>query len=489
MLFNTIDFVIFFIFVLSLFVVIKNRKYQHTLLLFASLFFFYYSSNYLITLLIFSTILDFYLGKEIYKSKTKSKKKFLLFLSLAGNLGMLGFFKYTDFAIDQINYVLFSMNFESSIPHLDLILPIGISFYTFQTLSYTIDIYRGNLIPSKSLREFAIFVAFFPSLVAGPIIRARDFLPQLREKINGTYNGKLKQIIIQNTNLKFGITLMAIGFFKKIFFADNIAPLVNNIFANPIGFDSSTIFLGSIASGIQIYCDFSGYSDIAIGAAMIIGIKISKNFNNPFFATSPANFWDRWHISLSSWVRDYLYYPLMFKRRKSIIVVSGTLLFTMLVLGLWHGSGWNFLLFGLIHGLVISGHRLLAHIMPEKIKNPFKTKIGILFSISITQYFVFLAWIPFRIDDSEKLFYAMGKFVFLDFQITQLLHQINLNLFSSLLIILFILLSIISFKKTDLLFRISNLKLRYWIIFMIFIMIPIFFFYDGNPEDFIYFRF
>jgi len=489
MLFNTIDFIIFFILIISLLIVIKNRKFQHSILLIGSFFFFYYSNNYLIVLLIFSTLLDFYVGKEIYRAEKKSRKKLLLYLTIAGNLGMLGFFKYADFTIDQINSSLSSFNMASSIPHLDLILPIGISFYTFQSLSYSIDIYRGNLVPSKSLREYSLFVAFFPSLVAGPIIRAKDFLPQLREKINEQNTDRLKQILVNNSNLKFGITLMAIGFFKKMFFADNISPLVNSIFANPIGFDSSTIFLGAIASGIQIYCDFSGYSDIAIGAALIIGIKIPKNFNKPFFATSPSNFWERWHISLSTWGRDYLYFPLVFKRRKSIVFVACSVFFTMIVLGLWHGAGWNFIIFGAIHGLIIAGHRLLTYIMPEKIKNSFKSKIGILISICITQYFVFLSWIPFRIDDFNKLIYAMEKFIILDIQFSQLFHQISLNLVPFSLIILFGILHFISYKKSDLISKITNLKLPYWTIFLSIMMLCIFFFYDGNSEDFIYFQF
>ena len=489
MLFNTIDFVIFFTLIISLLVVIKNRKFQHIILLSGSFFFFYYSNNYLIILLIFTTILDFYVGKEIYKTEKKSRKKLLLYCTIAGNLGMLGFFKYADFTIEQINNSFAYLNLSSSIPYLDLILPIGISFYTFQSLSYSIDIYRGNLVPSKSLREYSLFVAFFPSLVAGPIIRAKDFLPQLREKINDQYNGKIKQILFDNSNLKFGITLMAIGFFKKMFFADNISPLVNSIFANPIGFDSSTIFLGAVASGIQIYCDFSGYSDIAIGAALIIGIKIPKNFNKPFFATSPSNFWERWHISLSTWVRDYLYFPLVFKHRKSIVFVACSVFFTMVILGIWHGAGWNFIIFGVIHGLVIAGHRLLSHVMPQNIKNSFKTKIGILISIGITQYFVFLSWIPFRIDDFDKLIYAMEKFVILDFEFAQLFNQISLNLIPFGLIVLFVILHFISYKKSDLLLKISNLKLPYWTIFLVIIITSILFFYDGNSEDFIYFQF
>lgn len=232
MLFTTLDFFIFFVSVVGVIIVIKNRKFQHGFLLIASFFFFYYSSNYLITLLIFSTLLDFYAGREIWKTKNILHKKIIFLVSLVGNLGLLGFFKYADFGISQINVIGSSLGFDP-IPLLNLILPVGISFYTFQTISYTTDIYRGKIEPSKTLREFALFVAFFPQLVAGPIVRAKDFLPQLREKMGN----KLSLISIHDRNLKIGITIMAFGFLKKMFFADNIAPMVNNIFANPMGLD------------------------------------------------------------------------------------------------------------------------------------------------------------------------------------------------------------------------------------------------------------
>lgn len=229
MLFNTLDFVIFFILVLTVIVIIRHRKFQHLFLLGASYFFFYFSSNDLLCLLIFSTVLDFYIAKEIWNTKNITRKKILLSISLAGNLGLLGFFKYADFAIDQFNILGNHFDLGVSIPLLNLVLPIGISFYTFQTISYTVDVYCGQLEPSKSIREFALFVAFFPQLVAGPILRAKDFLPQLREKLeNSNSITKLKQIQIHHTNLKLGITLMAFGFLKKMFFADNIAPLVDS---------------------------------------------------------------------------------------------------------------------------------------------------------------------------------------------------------------------------------------------------------------------
>ena len=349
MLFNTVDFIVFFAFAISLLVVIRNRNFNYIFLIIASYFFFYFSNNFLITLLIFSTILDYLVGKHIWLTDDKKKKKKLLLLSIIGNLGLLGFFKYTDFAISQFNEVanIFGI---SQIPFLEIVLPVGISFYTFQTLSYTIDIYRGNLTPSKSLKEFALFVAFFPQLVAGPILRASHFLPQIREKFVDIKSKNLKQTLIHNSNLKFGLTLMSFGFFKKMFFADNIAPFVDEIFLNPIGLDSFAIILGTIAFGIQLYCDFSGYTDIAIGAAFILGFKIPKNFNFPFFATSPAEFWRRWHISLSSWVKDYVFFPLVMNNKRSTIRIVFSLFFTMFLIGIWHGARLNFIIYGILHG-------------------------------------------------------------------------------------------------------------------------------------------
>ena len=292
-------------------------------------------------------MLDFYLGKAIWNTKQITKKKILLAISLAGNLGLLGFFKYSDFAILQFNILGEHFNFANNIPFLNLALPIGISFYTFQTISYTVDIYRGKLQPSKSFKEFALFVAFFPQLVAGPIIRASEFLPQLREKIE-VGGDNLKQIIVHNSNLKLGITIMAFGFLKKMFFADNIAPMVNDIFMSPIGSESFTIILGAIGFGIQIYGDFSGYSDIAIGAALILGFKLPKNFNFPYFACSPSDFWKRWHISLSTWLRDYLYIPLGGNKKSSSRTYLN-LMAVMIIGGLWHGAAWNFIIWGMLH--------------------------------------------------------------------------------------------------------------------------------------------
>jgi len=490
LLFNTIDFVVFFIIVLAVVVTIKNKKFQHSFLLLASYFFFFYSSNYLIILLITSTLLDYYVGREIWKSQSIKRKKTLLIASLAGNLGLLGYFKYINFSIEQFNNIANYVGLENNIPFMDIILPIGISFYTFQTISYTVDIYRGKLTPCDSLKEFALFVAFFPQLVAGPILRAHQFLPQLREKIeNLSSHGNLRHIVLENRNLKFGISLMAFGFFKKMFFADNIAPLVNDIFASPIGEESFTIILGAIGFGVQIYADFSGYSDIAIGAALLLGFKIPINFNKPYFATSPSDFWRRWHISLSSWLRDYLYIPLGGnKKSKSRTYLN--LATVMFLGGLWHGAAWNFVIWGMLHGLYLALHKLILDKFPV-LKNHrfFRTRIGIIFSIFVTQYFVFLTWIAFRVRDFDDLMYSMEKYIIIDFAITKTSEIILVHRFEVVLIVIFFILHFISYKNPNLLIKISKFKLRYWVAFLLFMMLTIFFFYDGNPEDFIYFQF
>ena len=489
MLFNSIEFLIFLVVVCSILAIIKYRNFQHMFLLIASYLFFYFSSNYLLSLLIISTVLDYYVGKEIYNSKTKARKKSLLVISLAGNLGLLGFFKYADFAITQFNVFGNYINLSDGIPFLNLALPIGISFYTFQTISYTVDIYRGQLKPSNSLREFALFVSFFSQLVAGPIVRAKEFLPQLREKFSNNDSVYSRLIQIKSSNLKLGITIIAFGFFKKMFFADNIAPLVNQIFTNPIGASSFEIWIATIAFGIQIYGDFSGYSDIAIGTALILGFKIPMNFNKPYFALSPSDFWRRWHISLSSWLRDYLYIPLG-GNRKSPSRTYINLFIVMFFGGLWHGASWNFVIWGLLHGGYLAIHRLVVYKFPilNKIQF-FKTKTGKITSILITQYFVFLTWIPFRVTDSNDIFYVMSKYVLLDFQINETIQIILQNKFPFLLIILFFSLHLISYKKINLIQNISKLKSIWWFIIITIILSVIIFFYDGNPADFIYFKF
>ena len=454
----------------------------------SSYLFFYFSSNFLLTLLIFSTLLDFYVGKAIFTAKDKKRKKILLITSLAGNLGLLGFFKYADFGISQINSVTESLGIPE-ITSLGLILPIGISFYTFQTISYTVEIYRGKLEPSKSLWEFALFVSFFPQLVAGPILRANHFLPQLREKIsNNSITSRLRTITIHDAALRFGITLMAMGFFKKMFFADNIAPMVNEIFNVPYGLESFSVILGAIAFGVQIYCDFSGYSDIAIGAATILGFRIPANFNKPYFAVSPADFWRRWHISLSTWLRDYLYIPLG-GNRKGNSRTYVNLITVMFLGGLWHGASWNFVIWGLMHGAYLTVQKLVTNKFPSLKNSKFlKTRTGKIISILTTQYLIFMTWLAFRVHDLDGLSYVLYKYVIWDFATNATLQIISHNKIPIILIIGFFILNYISYKK-NIVKSLSEMKIVYWAGILFGIITLIIFFYDLSPEEFIYFRF
>ena len=282
---------------------------------------------------------------------------------------------------------------------------------------------------------------------------------------------------------------MAFGFLKKMFFADNIAPLVDSIFLNPMNAGSFEIWLGTIAFGIQIYGDFSGYSDIAIGAALILGFKIPKNFNKPYFAISPSDFWRRWHISLSSWLRDYLYIPLG-GNKKSGSRTFANLFIVMFLGGMWHGASWNFVIWGLLHGAYLAIHKMLQKVFPTLANNPFfKSRLGKIISILITQYFVFLAWIPFRVHDTEHMLYSMQKFVIIDLQLDDALDIIFAHKVPIAFMVAFVILHFISYRRENLIQTIANMKLQYWGIVLGVILSLIIFFFDGNPEDFIYFRF
>jgi len=334
-----------------------------------------------------------------------------------------------------------------------------------------------------------LFVSFFPQLVAGPILRASQFLPQLREKIvKDNISSRLRNITIHDSALRFGISLMAIGFFKKMFFADNIAPMVNEIFSTPTGLESFSVILGAIAFGIQIYGDFSGYSDIAIGAAAILGFHIPANFNKPYFATSPVDFWRRWHISLSTWLRDYLYIPLGGNRKGDTRTYTN-LITVMLIGGLWHGASWNFVVWGAIHGVSLAVQKVFTNKFPILKKNKFTEKKSVkIISILGTQYFVFMAWLAFRVEDFEALSYVLYKYIIWDFATDATLRIISHNIIPLILIIGFFILNYVSYKRNVIKYM-AEMKPIYWMGILITIMTLILLLYDMSPEDFIYFRF
>jgi alginate O-acetyltransferase complex protein AlgI len=377
LLFNSGLFLILFILFSGIFLLLEKQKLLRIVWTVAfSLFFYYKSSGYYFSILIVSTIIDFILGKAIFNSKEKWKKKMFLTLSLVSNLGILGYFKYTNFFLQTFN------GFGASFSNMDIFLPIGISFYTFQTLSYSIDIYRGTLKPEKNILDFAFFVSFFPQLVAGPIVRAAEFLPQIRQKLHLTQKD-------------FGLAVVLIGggLFKKAVISDYISVnFVDRIFDNPALYSGFENLIGVYGYAIQIYCDFSGYSDMAIGLALLLGFRLPINFNSPYQSASITEFWRRWHISLSSWLRDYLYISLG-GNRKGMIRTYINLFLTMLLGGLWHGANWKFVLWGALHGTMLAIEKVFMTYAPLP-KNIFIRIIGILF----TFHFVSFCWIFFRAD-------------------------------------------------------------------------------------------
>jgi len=345
MLFNTFEFAIFFVLVYALYIILRHR-YQNYFLLVAS-YAFYGSWDWrFLSLILISTLVDYWAGLGIYHSVSRRQKMVFLWVSIATNLGILGTFKYFGFFSESLISLLSAFGISVQWHFIQIILPVGISFYTFQTMSYTIDIYREKLTPTRNLPNFALFVAFFPQLVAGPIERAVRLLPQVENERSITYK-----------NLQVGIWLLLRGFFKKVVVADNLAYFTQFVFESPEKAQGILVLLGIYAFAFQIYGDFSGYSDIARGLGKLLGFDLMVNFRMPYLSTNPQEFWTRWHISLSTWLRDYLYIPLGGNRNGRLMTYRNLIL-TMLLGGLWHGAAWNFVVWGLFHGILLSIHRL-----------------------------------------------------------------------------------------------------------------------------------
>lgn len=394
MIFSSLDFFVFLAVVLLLLAVARHQQVKKIILLAASYFFYGYWDVRFLLLILFSTIVDYLVGQFLVQTNAPRRRKLLLTASVVTNLGVLGFFKYFNFFIDSANAILGQWGLGVS--NLEIILPVGISFYTFQTMSYTIDIYRGELSPSRSFLDFALYVSFFPQLVAGPIVRAKDFLPQLDEKIQ-----------VRGLNLWSGGQIFLVGLVKKLLIADTVAPFVDNVMVRPQIFSSFTIWLAVLAYAVQIYGDFSGYSDMAIGSARMMGFNLRQNFNMPYLSANIADFWRRWHISLSSWLRDYLYIPLGGNRRGAVRTYLN-LMITMLLGGLWHGASWNFVLWGGAHGLGLSAHRLWRDAGERW--GVFPTWLGWL----LTLLFVLFSWVIFRVQELPVVAIIYGKMLFLN---------------------------------------------------------------------------
>jgi D-alanyl-lipoteichoic acid acyltransferase DltB (MBOAT superfamily) len=316
----------------------------------ASYFFYGMANPWYCLLLLTSTLVDYIIAPLIFEASGKRKKRLLLLLSIATNLGLLGVFKYGEFTVENINQ-LFAWGGLGSLPVPEFLLPVGISFYTFQTLSYTIDVYRGTTRPTNDFAAFALYVAYFPQLVAGPIERSGSLLPQF-----------LARPRVSREDLVFGFQRVLYGLFKKVVVADRLAIMVDRVYAAPDEASAAELVLATIAFSFQLYIDFSAYSDIAIGTARMMGVRLRENFNWPYLARNPSEFWSRWHMSLTTWFRDYVYSPLARVIPSQTARVVLLPVFVMGLVGLWHGAGWNFIVFGLLAGAGIASYQLLRRI-------------------------------------------------------------------------------------------------------------------------------
>jgi D-alanyl-lipoteichoic acid acyltransferase DltB (MBOAT superfamily) len=399
MIFNTGFFLLLFLGFLGIYQLLRGHHRARLLYVTAfSLFFYYKSSGWYFLLLVFSTIVEYNFALWIADSSSQTKRKLLLTLSLIVNLGMLFYFKYTNFFLSGYQALT-----GQPVPVLHVLLPVGISFYTFQTLSYTLDVYRHQIKPLRNIWDFAFFVSFFPQLVAGPIVRASDFIPQIPKKP-----------FLSREDMGRAVVLIAAGLFKKAIISDYISlNYVDRIFDMPTRYSGIENLLGVYGYAMQIYCDFSGYSDIAIGIALLLGYKLPPNFLSPYQSTSITEFWRRWHISLSSWLRDYLYIPLG-GNRKGVFRQYLNLFLTMLLGGLWHGASLTFVLWGALHGAALAVDKLF-----QKVFKPGDNWFIKLLGWVITFHFVCFCWIFFRAGSFEIA--------------TQVIHQITHQLRPDLL--------------------------------------------------------
>ena len=397
MLFNSIDFAIFLpiVFILYWFVANKNLKLQNLLIVISSYVFYGWWDWRFLFLILFSTVIDYTVGLKLATEDDGKRRKHLLWISLLVNLGFLGFFKYFNFFIDSFTSAFAFSGLQMNTYSLNIILPVGISFYTFQTMSYTIDVYRRRLEPTKDFVAFSAFVSFFPQLVAGPIERATHLLPQFYVKRRFNYSHAVD-----------GMRQILWGFFKKVIIADNCALHANDIFSNSAEYSGSTLLLGAIFFSFQIYGDFSGYSDIAIGTARLFGFDLMQNFAYPYFSRDISEFWRRWHISLSTWFRDYVYIPLGGSRCSTKMKVRNTFVVFM-VSGLWHGANWTFIVWGALHAIFFlplllfrKNRQYLDTVAKDRILPTGKEFL----QMFITFMLVTFAWIFFRADNLGEAF-------------------------------------------------------------------------------------
>ena len=478
MLFNSIEFAIFLpiVFLLYWFVTNKNLKAQNVLILASSYIFYGWWDWRFLSLIIFSSFVDYYVGIGLGKTEIPQKRKILLWTSIFVNLGFLGFFKYFNFFSESFAeaFTLFGSHLDAT--RLNIVLPVGISFYTFQTLSYSIDVYKRKLEPTKDIISFFAFVSFFPQLVAGPIERASNFLPQFYKKRQFEYNKAVD-----------GMRQILWGLFKKIVIADNAAMYANDIFNNYQDYSGSTLLLGAVFFAFQIYGDFSGYSDIAIGTSRLFGFNLMQNFAFPYFSRDIAEFWRRWHISLSTWFRDYLYIPLGGSRGDTWMKVRNIFII-FLVSGFWHGANWTFLAWGFLNALfflpllLTKQNRTITNTVAEGKILPNPKEV---LQMGFTFFLTTIAWVFFRADSIKIAFLYIQRLFSKSLLSIPEVHPRYLIF----LLFLFILVEWFQRNKKHAL-EMDAAKIPVYARYLSYFSIAlIIFFYGGSQQEFIYFQF
>jgi alginate O-acetyltransferase complex protein AlgI len=465
--FVSIEFLVLLLVLLGLLAIFKKPMIRKIILLSASCVFYAWWDWRFLGILVTVTVADYYISQFLVNTTDAKKRKMLLWFSIVLNLGFLGFFKYFNFFIDTLN--VFTGMLGWRVGTLNIILPIGISFYTFETLSYVIDVYSGVAKPANSLLDYAIFITFFPRLVAGPIMRAKEFLPQLDRGIQLDLN-----------NLFDGAQLFLRGMLKKLVVADNLAVMVDYIYKSPSVLSSSTIWLGVCAYSVQILYDFWGYTDMARGVGRMLGIELPLNFNLPYTSQSITEFWTRWHISLSSWFRDYVFFPLE-RRRLKWLGQPGNLFIVFLLSGLWHGAGWNFIIWGGLHGFYLAMERVLPWARP--VQNPWTS-----YKAWIRSFVVFIlitiTWVPFRSPDWQTALVIFEKLLFVGMQ-----FNIHWYYGWAVFAVPLVVVGGWLFRRFEWSWPIFPIQKSYTLAFMLFEILIIFFFSPVNISPFIYFQF
>jgi alginate O-acetyltransferase complex protein AlgI len=477
MLFNSLDFAIFLplVFVLYWFVFNNNLKYQNLLVAVASYVFYGWWDWRFLALILFSTLVDYSIGRALGREYNSKKRRILLWSSILVNLGYLGFFKYYNFFLDNFKSAFILFGSEINANSLNIILPVGISFYTFQTLSYSIEVYKKQLEPTKDFISFAAFVSFFPQLVAGPIERATNLLPQMLSKRKFDYSEAVD-----------GLRQILWGLFKKIVIADNCATYANLIFNNSADYSGSTLVLGAVFFTFQIYGDFSGYSDIAIGTSRLFGFNLMQNFAFPYFSRDIAEFWRRWHISLSTWFRDYLYIPLGGSRGGTWMKIRNTFII-FIVSGFWHGANWTFVIWGVLNAIYFLP-LLLAKRNRQNMEvvagNSYFANIKEIGQMAFTFGLTVLAWIFFRAENiNHAIDYLNEIFSNSIFTLPEIVPKTTL-----ILILVFLIVEWLGRKGQFALEYLSHKNIiSQWMLYYIILFSILYF--GGKEEQFIYFQF